>query len=159
MTKQMQNNVDTISPSLEDKLQRFAGDLTPEEYEQLRAIRTHVHDVAGMISSSLWDKAQAAVAALTPEEAAELGRVLGHASVTAAGSGAAEVTGYAIAEYEDAYGYKGKIGTGGESLPPAGGGTTLASAAKWGALLLITLMGTGGPVFLINNPEYRDPNF
>ena len=48
---------------------------------------------------------------------------VGRAAGTA-GNDDAEVRGYAVAEYEDAYGYKGRIGTGGESLvqPVAGGG-------------------------------------
>ena len=44
-------------------------------------------------------------------------------------SDAADVSGYAAAEYEDAYGYKGRIGTGGESFvqPVAGGGKLIGA--------------------------------
>jgi hypothetical protein len=135
--------------SLEGKLRQFASELTPEEQEQLRAIRTQMQDVTGMLSSSLWDKAQATVEALTPEEAAALSRVLGRSGVTAAGSDAAEVTGYAIAEYEDAYGYKGKIGTGGESAPPVGSGASLGQLAGYGVaglLVITTVLYPGGRI-------------
>jgi hypothetical protein len=135
--------------SLGDKLRQFAGELTPEEQEQLRTIRMRMQDVTGMLSPSLWDKAQAAVEALTPAEAAELSRVLGGAVGAAAGSDVAEVTGYAIAEYEDAYGYKGKIGTGGESAPPAGSGLALGQLAGYGVaglLVIATVLYPGGRI-------------
>ena len=53
---------------------------------------------------------------------------VGRAAGTA-GNDDAEVRGYAVAEYEDAYGYKGRIGTGGESLvqPVAGGGKLIGA--------------------------------
>lgn len=127
--------------SLEDKLRQFASELTPEEQEQLRTIRTQLHDVAGMLSSSLWDKAQATVEALTPEEAAELGRVLGGAV-----GAAAEVTGYAIAEYEDAYGWKGRIGSGGESLPQPSASSPLLGPLLVFGLAIATVLYPGGRI-------------
>ena len=55
---------------------------------------------------------------LTEEE----GQAVDHAIRAFMAGTEAGVQGYMIAEYEDAYGWKGKIGTGGESLPPLGSG-------------------------------------
>ncbi|MGH2584156.1 MAG: hypothetical protein ACRDJE_04520 [Dehalococcoidia bacterium] len=62
------------SQTLEEKLQRFAESLTPEETAQLYRMQTD--DVTGMLSMSLWDKAEAAFEQLTSEERAVLHRLL-----------------------------------------------------------------------------------
>ena len=140
--------------TLEAKLRRFADALTPEEQAEVRALQTH--DVTGMLSPSLRAKAQRAADALTTAEVAQLSLLLEHAGVAATTTGGADVRGYAIAEYEDAYGYKGKIGTGGESLPPVGGSSPLA-----GPLLLfgMAVASVFSGAVLVHYPEYRDPNF
>jgi hypothetical protein len=118
--------------TLEAKIRRFAGELTPEEQEQLRAIQAQPRDVTGLMSSSLWDKAQQVAGMLTTEEEAALRHMLARAGVTTAGSDEAEAQGFRMAAYEDEWGYKGKPGTGGASgwQSGVGGGGNLVGGIK-----------------------------
>jgi hypothetical protein len=135
--------------SLETKLHEFAAGLTAEESAQVCGL---LAEIDRALPLAMRAKARQFVHALTPEEAAQLALVAQRATGDLVRADAAEVTGYAIAEYEDAYGYKGKIGTGGESRPPASGSTPL------GGPLGVWLLGVGTLFGHALTMEYPDPN-
>jgi hypothetical protein len=152
MNKQERSNdmSERQTQALEAKLRRFADALTPEERAEVRALQPH--DVTGMISPSLRAKAQQATDELTTAEVAQLGLLLERAGVAATSAGEAEVRGYRVAQYEDAYGWKGPIGTGGESLPPAGGSNTIAGISL-GLLAALAVFTLGGPAVGVYQKE------
>jgi hypothetical protein len=135
MRQQMQNNVDTISPSLEAKLRQFADGLTAEEQAQVRALQTN--DVTGMLAPSLRDKAQQVADTLTPEEQAQVHLLVERTGVAAPATDEADVEGHRAAHYEDDDGWKGKPGTNPNGVGK--GGNSLGQLAGWGLMGLIAI--------------------
>jgi hypothetical protein len=88
-------------------------------------------------------KLQGFLDGLTAEEQAALDRA---ARRHIAGD-AADTEGYRAAEYEDAFGWKGRPGTGGESTPPQGG--------AGGALPVVVL--TTLPLIILGGGGYQAP--
>lgn len=133
MTRQPEHGASTMLPSLEAKLRQLAGELTPEDEAQLRAMGMMAS--ADELSQSMQVKFRQCAAALTRDEATQL-RLL---SEFISGS-TDDTAGFMIALYEGDPGNKGRSGQVGL---PAGGdpASILGGAAINLATLISPLIG------------------
>jgi hypothetical protein len=146
MSEKTDSGLGAVWPSLETKLRQLAGELTPEEWAQLRAAAAA--NGIGEPLPSLQAKLQRSVDNLTAEEQVHLGVLLESVALGAAAGAEVDVRGYLKAVYEGPFGWKGR-GPDPTEVQPGGSNSgvldpvpvlgfivpTAQSLPTWGSLL------------------------